>query len=133
MLQLRGTGVMWQKERLLNIAAARLPKSARKVGWFDADIVFKEPDWLERTSHALDRYAVVQPFSHAVRLTATTSIMGPARSTNPLRPCSSGIRDRPGWDNTSITATPAMRGRRGAKTSSSAAFTMPVSQEAPII
>ncbi len=67
-LQLRGTGVMWQKERLLNIAAARLPASARKIGWFDADIIFKEPDWLERTSRALDRYVVVQPFSHAVRL-----------------------------------------------------------------
>src|SRR5437868_1319173 len=67
-LQLRGTGVMWQKERLLNIAAARLPPSARKIGWFDADIIFKEPDWLERTSEALDRYVVVQPFSHAVRL-----------------------------------------------------------------
>jgi hypothetical protein len=67
-LQLRGTGVMWQKERLLNIAAAQLPASARKIGWFDGDIIFKEPDWLERTSKALDRYMVVQPFSHAVRL-----------------------------------------------------------------
>ena len=67
-LQLRGTGIMWQKERLLNIAAAQLPSSARKVAWFDADIIFKEPDWLERTSKALDSYAVVQPFSHAVRL-----------------------------------------------------------------
>jgi hypothetical protein len=67
-LQLRGTGVMWQKERLLNIAAAKLPASARKIGWFDADIIFKEPDWLERTSQALDKYVVVQPFSHAVRL-----------------------------------------------------------------
>lgn len=67
-LQLRGTGVMWQKERLLNIAAAQLPASARKIGWFDADIIFKEPDWLERTSQALDKYVVVQPFSHAVRL-----------------------------------------------------------------
>lgn len=67
-LQLRGTGVMWQKERLLNIAAAQLPPSARKIGWFDGDIIFKEPDWLERTSRALDRYMVVQPFSHAVRL-----------------------------------------------------------------
>jgi hypothetical protein len=64
----RGNGVMWQKERLLNVAAARLPKSCTKVGWFDADIIFKEPDWLERTSEALERYVVVQPFSHAVRL-----------------------------------------------------------------
>jgi hypothetical protein len=59
---------MWQKERLLNLAAEQLPKSCTKVGWFDADIIFKEPDWLERTSKALDRYAVVQPWSHGVRL-----------------------------------------------------------------
>jgi hypothetical protein len=67
-LQVRGDGTMWQKERLLNVAAARLPSSCRKVGWFDADIVFKEPDWLERTCEALDRYVVVQPFSQAVQL-----------------------------------------------------------------
>jgi hypothetical protein len=67
-LHVRGNGIMWQKERLLNVAAARLPDSCTKVGWFDADLTFKEPDWLERTSEALDRYVVVQPFSHAVRL-----------------------------------------------------------------
>jgi len=67
-LHFRGDSVMWQKERLLNVAAARLPDSCRKVGWFDADLIFKEPDWLERTSEALDRHMVLQPFSHAVRL-----------------------------------------------------------------
>jgi hypothetical protein len=67
-LQFRGDSVMWQKERLLNVAAARLPDSCRKVGWFDADLIFKEPDWLERTSAALDEHMVVQPFSVAVRM-----------------------------------------------------------------
>lgn len=67
-LQLRGDAVMWQKERLLNMAAARLPPSCTKIGWFDADVIFKEADWLERTCEALDQYMVVQPFSHAVRL-----------------------------------------------------------------
>lgn len=67
-LQLRGGDVMWQKERLLNVAVAQLPSSIRKVGWFDADLIFKEPDWLERTSEALEDYVVVQPFSHAVRM-----------------------------------------------------------------
>jgi hypothetical protein len=68
LLQFRGDSVMWQKERLLNVAAARLPDSCRKVGWFDADLIFKEPDWLERTSAALDEHMVVQPFSVAVRM-----------------------------------------------------------------
>jgi len=67
-LQFRGGDVMWQKERLLNVAVTRLPQSVTKVGWFDADLIFKEPDWLERTSKALDEFMAVQPFSHAVRL-----------------------------------------------------------------
>jgi hypothetical protein len=67
-LQFRGTDIMWQKERLLNVAVSRLPESCTKLGWFDADLIFKEPDWLERTSDALEEFMVVQPFSHAVRL-----------------------------------------------------------------
>ena len=67
-LQFRGSDIMWQKERLLNVAVSKLPKSCTKVGWFDADLIFKEPDWLERTSEALEDSMVVQPFSHAVRL-----------------------------------------------------------------
>jgi hypothetical protein len=67
-LQFRGDSIMWQKERLLNVAASHLPKSCTKVGWFDADLIFKETDWLERTSKALDEHVVVQPFSVAVRM-----------------------------------------------------------------
>ena len=67
-LQLRGTGVMWQKERLLNVAAASLPESCTKIAWLDCDLLFENPDWPRLTSEALDEYMVVQPFSTAVRL-----------------------------------------------------------------
>lgn len=67
-LQFRGKDIMWQKERLLNVAVSQLPPGITKVGWFDADLIFKEPDWLERTSEALEQSVVVQPFSHAVRM-----------------------------------------------------------------
>ena len=67
-LQLRGTGVMWQKERLLNVAAARLPSSCTKVAWLDNDLIFENPDWAEQTSRALDNLMVVQPFDWVVRL-----------------------------------------------------------------
>lgn len=67
-IHLRGDHVMWQKERLLNIAASRLPDSCRKVAWFDADILFDDENWLEQTSKALETFAVVQPFSRALRL-----------------------------------------------------------------
>ena len=67
-LRLRGSGVMWQKERLLNVAASKLPRSCTKIAWLDNDLVFEDPNWFERTSEALDRYVVVQPFDAVVRL-----------------------------------------------------------------
>ena len=73
-LRLRGDGLMWQKERLLNIAAATLPPSCTKVGWFDNDVLFEDPDWLHATSKALDSYMVVQPFDWCVRLPRGTTV-----------------------------------------------------------
>lgn len=67
-LQLRGGGLMWQKERLLNIAAATLPASCRKIAWLDNDVLFENPGWFEQTSEALDELMVVQPFDRVVRL-----------------------------------------------------------------
>jgi hypothetical protein len=67
-LQLRGWGLMWQKERLLNIAASRLPDACKKVAWLDNDLIFENPNWVEQTSKALDRYMVVQPYTNVVRL-----------------------------------------------------------------
>jgi hypothetical protein len=62
-LRLRGDNILWHKERLLNLAAAALPALCRKIAWLDNDILFDDPRWLERTSDALDRHMVVQPYS----------------------------------------------------------------------
>jgi hypothetical protein len=67
-LQLRARDVMWQKERLLNIAIQQLPDSCEKVAWVDCDILFDNPDWVVETSGLLDQVSVVQPFGKAVRL-----------------------------------------------------------------
>lgn len=71
-LQLRGGGVMWQKERLLNIALGHLPADCTKVAWLDNDLIFDDPRWLERTSKALDDLMVVQPFSSCIRMVRGT-------------------------------------------------------------
>jgi hypothetical protein len=68
-IQVRSRSVLWQKERLLNLAIQELPDRFTKVAWIDADVCFSNPLWVIETSAALDRYAVVQPFEHAVRLT----------------------------------------------------------------
>ena len=68
LVQLRGRDVMWQKERLLNVALGALPRSCRKVAWMDCDIIFECDDWSERVSLLLDQFALLQLFSHAYRM-----------------------------------------------------------------
>jgi hypothetical protein len=67
-IRLRGSDILWQKERLLNVALRALPSSCRKVAWLDCDIVFEADDWAQSTSRLLDRFMLVQPFSHVHRM-----------------------------------------------------------------
>jgi hypothetical protein len=62
LLQVRGGAVLWQKERLLNVALRALPPSCRKVAWVDCDIIFRNADWAESAHRLLDRVAMVQLF-----------------------------------------------------------------------
>lgn len=72
-LRVRGRDVMWQKERLLNIAIEQLPAQCQKIAWLDADILFENPAWAAETSAMLEKTPVVQPFERAVRLPRGTT------------------------------------------------------------
>ena len=67
-LQVRSPDVLWQKERLINLATARLPDHVSKVAWLDDDILFTNPDWAVEAARRLEETAVVQIFTHAIRL-----------------------------------------------------------------
>ena len=67
-LQLRSECVLWQKERLLNIAISTLPEKITKVAWLDCDVLFSNPDWAVQTSKLLDTLPIVQPFEKLFRL-----------------------------------------------------------------
>ncbi len=73
LVQIRGRDVMWQKERLLNIALERVPKNCDKIAWLDCDIVFGSEDWAEQADRALDASVVVHLFHerHDLPLHAT--------------------------------------------------------------
>ena len=58
---------VWNKENLLNIGIRRTPE-AKYIAWFDADILFRRPDWPMATLRALQHYDVVQPWSDAYDL-----------------------------------------------------------------
>ena len=63
-----GADVMWQKERLLNIALEALPETCRKVAWLDCDIVFERDDWAENVCRLLESYKLVQAFERVHQL-----------------------------------------------------------------
>ena len=65
-IHIRGTdkNLMWQKERLLNIALESLPAHIDKVAWLDADIIFCNENWFSETEKKLETHKVVQPFEN---------------------------------------------------------------------
>lgn len=67
-IQVRTKDVMWQKERLLNIAISKLPSNCKYVAWIDCDIVFANPNWAIETVEQLKKHKIVQPFKEVVRL-----------------------------------------------------------------
>ena len=63
LVQRSGGAVLWQKERLLTIALEHLPPECTDVAWLDCDLIFADEGWAERTSDALRRHPLVQPYS----------------------------------------------------------------------
>lgn len=69
LIQLSGGAVLWQKERLLNIALKSIPSDVKNITWLDCDILFERKDWVEEAERQLhDRYNVIQLFSKVVYL-----------------------------------------------------------------
>lgn len=68
LIQVRSNAILWHKERLLNIALMNLPLDCDKVIWIDSDVIFNNDNWIEETAKLLEKYVVVQAFSHCAYL-----------------------------------------------------------------
>jgi len=68
LIRMRGGDVLWQKERLLNLALQVLPPSCRYVAWVDCDVIFEDAGWPELTARLLNRAPFVQLFSRVYRM-----------------------------------------------------------------
>lgn len=68
LVQLRDGDVMWQKERLLNIAVTRLPRECDFVAWLDCDILFDRSDWPREAVRELARVPVCQLYRRVYHL-----------------------------------------------------------------
>lgn len=67
-LQVASDSVLWQKERLLNLAASWLPPWVRYVAWIDCDVLFENERWAVDAVELLKKHQVVQLFETANRL-----------------------------------------------------------------
>lgn len=62
LIQVRGGSILWQKERLLNLALQALPSSCDIVAWIDCDGIFLRPDWPDEVRRQLNKAALVHLF-----------------------------------------------------------------------
>ena len=64
LVQLPGHDVMWQKERLFNVALSHVPPWVNRVACLDSDIIFERSDVWRNARRALERSPITQLFSH---------------------------------------------------------------------
>jgi hypothetical protein len=67
-IHVRTASLLWQKERLLNIALDALPNTCRFVAWVDCDLIFLNKQLLGDIVAQLQNHAVVQLFDGMIRL-----------------------------------------------------------------
>ncbi len=73
LIQIPGRDIMWQKERLFNVALGYVPPHVELVANLDCDIIFCDSDIWPKARQALQRFPLVQLYSHAAYLPADDS------------------------------------------------------------
>ena len=68
LIQISGGAVLWQKEKLLNLAIDSVPHSVDSVAWLDCDVIFEQPNWVDAAKEQLTKFNIVQLFSEIVDL-----------------------------------------------------------------
>jgi hypothetical protein len=68
LIQISGGAVLWQRQRLLNVALKSVPAKADKIAWLDCDIIFNRSDWVDYAEAELRKNCIIQLCSDAVLL-----------------------------------------------------------------
>jgi hypothetical protein len=68
LVQISGGALLWQKERLLNIALRSVPQNINTIAWIDCDVIFESQDWARDAELQLAKVNIVQLFSDLVDL-----------------------------------------------------------------
>ena len=54
LIQVSGGAVVWQKERLLNVAIKSVPSDVSSIAWLDCDTFFERLDWIDEAKRKLE-------------------------------------------------------------------------------
>jgi len=79
-IQIRTGTELWLKEKMINLAVARLPSDWKYVAWVDGDVRFARDDWADETVHQLQHYSFVQMWSQFQDLNNDQELIGTAGS-----------------------------------------------------
>jgi len=113
LVRVDGGDVLWQKERLINLALRHLPPQCRDVALVDCDVVFERPDWARAGLAELAQHRLVQPFDRAVHLERRPldELAEPGgwrrAAAGKIRPAIAAIHRRSGGDPAELTRAPA--------------------------
>jgi len=77
LVRVESDDVMWQKERLANLALEHLPDECENVAWVDCDLLFGSDGWLEDASRALETQPLVQCFTQMRYLPSDARLSAP--------------------------------------------------------
>jgi hypothetical protein len=84
LVQLRGGDVLWQKERLLNVALQSVPADCDRVAWLDADVTFEREDWADGAHRLLERFPLAQLYQRVQDLGPAPSDDAPGEAIGPV-------------------------------------------------
>jgi hypothetical protein len=95
LIQVSAPDVMWQKERLLNLALEQLPDECEAVSWIDCDLIFERSDWPELVMETLEENKLVQLFGEVRALKRDADLSMPLSNQYYLnrRSVASGLVD----------------------------------------
>src|SRR5262245_1464322 len=68
LIQISGGALLWQKERLLNVAVRCVPQNVDAIAWIDCDVLFENEDWFRDAESQLAKVNIVQLLSDIVDL-----------------------------------------------------------------
>ena len=68
LVQISGGALLWQKERLLDIAIKSVPENVENIAWLDCDVIFENSNWAGEAELQLSKLNIIQLYADLVDL-----------------------------------------------------------------